>query len=213
MGSTNPNSPSRMDGLARREQILGVAVQLFEQRSFAEVSTGDIAEAAGVARPLIHHYFGTKRELYLEAVRRIAYLPPFAFRGLPPPESVEVTAQAVVDYWISVVTRHSRLWLATINLADRSDEDVARIVGASDEETARRVIDCFDLDLSADQHARMLALLLAYAAMVKEISRQWLVAKEIEVADVRATLTTMLIGIANHVASSELPDPDRADNF
>ena len=59
----------RLEPDARREQILSVAVRLFGERGYAAVSTGDVAAGAGVARGLVNHYFGTKKELYLEVVR------------------------------------------------------------------------------------------------------------------------------------------------
>ncbi|MBN9618575.1 MAG: helix-turn-helix transcriptional regulator, partial [Actinobacteria bacterium] len=64
-----------MEPDARREQILECATELFGERPYAAVSTGEIAREAGVARGLLNHYFGTKRDLYLEVVRRMVLLP------------------------------------------------------------------------------------------------------------------------------------------
>ncbi len=38
------------------------------------MSTTELAELAGVTRGVVHHYFGTKRGLYLEVVRRMVLL-------------------------------------------------------------------------------------------------------------------------------------------
>ncbi|HZY75057.1 MAG TPA: helix-turn-helix domain-containing protein, partial [Jatrophihabitantaceae bacterium] len=62
----------------RREQILDCAVRLFGERPYAAVSTTDIARAAGVARGLLNHYFGTKRDLYLEVVKAMVQMPDVA---------------------------------------------------------------------------------------------------------------------------------------
>ena len=59
----------------RREQILVAAERLFAERPYVDVSTTELAAAAGVARGLLNHYFGDKRALYLEVVRRAALLP------------------------------------------------------------------------------------------------------------------------------------------
>ena len=59
-------APSRPD--ERGRQILAGARRLFGERPYAEVSTTEIARAADIARGLINHYFGTKRDLYLEVV-------------------------------------------------------------------------------------------------------------------------------------------------
>src|SRR5581483_7319796 len=65
----------RLEPDARREQILDCAVRLFGERPYAAVSTSEIAREAGVARGLLNHYFGTKRDLYLEVVRAMVALP------------------------------------------------------------------------------------------------------------------------------------------
>jgi AcrR family transcriptional regulator len=52
----------------RRVQLLDVARGLFERRSYDAVTLEGIAEAAGVSPALVHHYFGTKREVFLGVV-------------------------------------------------------------------------------------------------------------------------------------------------
>ena len=54
---------SRLDPAQRREQILDAANALFAERPYDEVSIADIANAAGVARGLVHHYFRGRREV------------------------------------------------------------------------------------------------------------------------------------------------------
>lgn len=166
--------PARMDALARREQILSCAMHLFEQRPYAEVSAGDIAAAAGVARPLVHHYFGTKRELYLETVRRITYLPPLVLSDLPA-ESLEAKVDAIVEHWLRVVSRHRRMWLAAINVGGQGDPDVAEIIRKADTADADRVLDALGIALDGNRRTVLRAALVSYAAMAKELSRQWLV--------------------------------------
>src|SRR4051794_41427462 len=72
---------TRLEHDERREQILSAARRLFSERPPGSVSTTDIAREAGVARGLLHHYFGTKRDLYLEVMRSVLRYPP-----LPEPE-------------------------------------------------------------------------------------------------------------------------------
>jgi len=56
---------NRLGADVRREQILTAAAKLFGERPYSAISTTELAEAAGVTRGLLHHYFGTKRDLYL----------------------------------------------------------------------------------------------------------------------------------------------------
>jgi AcrR family transcriptional regulator len=54
----------------RRQQLIGVALELFSQRSPDDVSIDEIASAAGISRPLVYHYFPGKLSLYEAALKR-----------------------------------------------------------------------------------------------------------------------------------------------
>jgi AcrR family transcriptional regulator len=52
-----------------REAILAAARQAFAERGYDGASIRSIATSAGVDPALVHHYFGTKEELFLATVR------------------------------------------------------------------------------------------------------------------------------------------------
>ncbi|MFI5974740.1 TetR/AcrR family transcriptional regulator [Streptomyces sp. NPDC051452] len=56
----------------RRQQLIGVALDMFSRRSPDEVSIDEIASAAGISRPLVYHYFPGKLSLYEAALKRAA---------------------------------------------------------------------------------------------------------------------------------------------
>ncbi|MER5794995.1 TetR/AcrR family transcriptional regulator [Streptomyces sp. NPDC001980] len=60
----------RMGVEERRQQLIGVALELFSRRSPDEVSIDEIASAAGISRPLVYHYFPGKLSLYEAALKR-----------------------------------------------------------------------------------------------------------------------------------------------
>ncbi|MGV9555317.1 TetR/AcrR family transcriptional regulator [Streptomyces sp. NPDC003401] len=60
----------RMGVEERRQQLIGVALELFARRSPDEVSIDEIAAAAGISRPLVYHYFPGKLSLYEAALKR-----------------------------------------------------------------------------------------------------------------------------------------------
>ncbi|MET7731570.1 TetR/AcrR family transcriptional regulator [Streptomyces sp. NPDC005402] len=62
----------RMGVEERRQQLIGVALELFARRSPDEVSIDEIASAAGISRPLVYHYFPGKLSLYEAALQRAA---------------------------------------------------------------------------------------------------------------------------------------------
>jgi AcrR family transcriptional regulator len=55
----------RLPAPARREQILDVSVQVFAHRGFHATSMNDVADAAGVTKPVLYQHFDSKQDLYL----------------------------------------------------------------------------------------------------------------------------------------------------
>jgi AcrR family transcriptional regulator len=55
---------SRLSANARRQQLLDVALAEFARQGFHETSMNDIADAAGVTKPVLYQHFESKRELY-----------------------------------------------------------------------------------------------------------------------------------------------------
>ena len=56
----------------REEQIVSVAVDEFAERGYAGASMIAIAARAGISKPLIYQYFGSKDGLYLVCLRQVA---------------------------------------------------------------------------------------------------------------------------------------------
>jgi AcrR family transcriptional regulator len=52
----------------RRRQVVEAGSRLFAEHAFEEISMRQIAEAAGVSKPLLYHYFPSKIELFKAAV-------------------------------------------------------------------------------------------------------------------------------------------------
>ena len=55
---------SRLTANARREQLLEVALASFARAGYHETSMNDVADAAGVTKPVLYQHFESKRELY-----------------------------------------------------------------------------------------------------------------------------------------------------
>jgi AcrR family transcriptional regulator len=63
-----PRTGRRPGEPATRERIADAARRLFADRGFDRTSVRAVAAEAGVDPALVHHYFGTKQRLFLEAV-------------------------------------------------------------------------------------------------------------------------------------------------
>jgi AcrR family transcriptional regulator len=53
----------------RRAQLIALGIRLFSSRSYEDISIDDVAEEAGISKGLLYHYFGGKREFYVEVIR------------------------------------------------------------------------------------------------------------------------------------------------
>ncbi len=179
----------RLEPDERREQILTCAIRLFGERPYAAVSTTELAAQAGVARGLINHYFGTKRDLYLEVVRRMVTIPRFAIERLPD-GPVDTRVTAAVDWFLEGVARNSKAWLAATGAIGR-DPEIERILDEADEVAADRVIEATGL---ADV-PELRAMVRSYGGMVKSAAREWLVRKDLTRAQVHTMLVTTLLAL------------------
>ena len=69
MSTSNRKRPGRPSGTSdTRDRILTNARELFARNGIGKTSIRSIAAAAGVDSALVHHYFGTKEQLFAAAV-------------------------------------------------------------------------------------------------------------------------------------------------
>jgi AcrR family transcriptional regulator len=167
--------PVRLDGDVRRLEILAAARKLFSERGFSSVSTTELAAEAGVARGLINHYFGTKRELYVEVVREMV-----RFRSQPVPEYVDGATprerlDESIDRWLEMVARNREAWLAAIGAEGLGrDPEIEAVLDEAREEATLRLISVLGLGPAADAPPELHAVLRAYGGMAEAATREWL---------------------------------------
>jgi AcrR family transcriptional regulator len=190
MSSASEPRWRRLEPDARREQILVCAIRLFGDRPYPEVSTTDIAQEAGVARGLINHYFGTKRDLYLEVVRRMVTIP--SSTPALSPGSLEERIEASVSWFLDRVLRHSKTWLVAVGGVGH-DADVERILADADELAADRVLEFVGLANVHEHREQLRAMIRAYAGMVKAAGREWLMRDHLSRDQVHLLLSQTLL--------------------
>ena len=161
---------SRLEPEDRRLQIVEAARPLYAERPYDAVSMTELAVAAGVTRGLINHYFGSKRELFLEVMRDSVLMPEQALPDLghlPLEERVRFT----VDWILEAATTYGQAWVNASGTATlHGDSDVQQVVDEADDRAARLVLDALGLPDEAHLRARLRPV----AALTKALCREWL---------------------------------------
>jgi AcrR family transcriptional regulator len=189
----------RLEPDERRAQILACARRLFGERHYDAVSTTELARESGVARGLINHYFGTKRELYLEVVRELMFIPEFAVEQLAH-GPIEQRVAASIDRFLAVIERNRSMWLATVGTGGYGrDPDVEAILQEADEIAADRMLETVGLAGITEGREELRAMIRAYSGMAKVATREWLVRQTLTRQQVHTLLCCTLVTIIEQV--------------
>jgi AcrR family transcriptional regulator len=199
MGGQRQAQRRRMEPDARRAEILSVARRLFGANSYTTVSTSDIAAEADVARALINHYFGGKRQLYLQVVRQMMVVPSSVSERLPP-TTPEERLSICVDRWLEVVERNREMWLSAIGLeALGNDPEIDQIMLKADEIATDRVLEAAMMADVTEGRQKLRAMIRAHSGMLKAASREWLVRGTLSRSDLHVMLTRTVLHLVNTV--------------
>lgn len=128
------NAP-RLSADARREQILDVAIDVFGRAGYYGASMNDIADAAGVTKPVLYQHFDSKSDLYsalLDAVgaRMLASI---AKATADAPDGKAQTQRGFQAYFRWVSQRHDEFMLLFGSSARHDGEFSAQIRRITDE--------------------------------------------------------------------------------
>ncbi|WP_280251079.1 TetR/AcrR family transcriptional regulator [Nocardia abscessus] len=194
----------RLEPDERRAQILACAIDMFGERPYAAVSTAELAQRAGVARGLINHYFGNKRDLYLAVVRRMVTLPRLDDM-IEPTGSWRERVDASVRWLLDTIAEHGSTWVkVTSHEGVGDDPEVQQILDAADDAAAERLLLMVGLADSAHD-AEMRAMVRAYGGLVKVAGREWITRGTLTREQVHDLLCDMLLTLV----TESLPKVDR----
>ncbi|HUZ11047.1 MAG TPA: helix-turn-helix domain-containing protein [Acidimicrobiales bacterium] len=169
--SKGEGSGRRLTAERRREQLLSVALHLFAGRGYTATTMDDIAEAAGVTKPLLYQHFSSKRALYLELAHSIAHdlltaIAEATARADGPRRQVELGFTAYFDL---VLTREPAFHLL-FGRDDAADEELGDALRMVEDAIAEAIDPLIDAGLDAD-HRRLLAY--AVVGMAEGAMRHW----------------------------------------
>lgn len=207
---------TRLDPSQRRRQLLAVAAELFRERGYSDVGLEDVAERAGVTRGLLHHYFGSKRALYLEVVEQGSKIPSGA-RFLPEGAtgSLADLIAVSVEQWLQLIEGAGGLWVGGAMASGLGEVDVGQLLdGARDELVELMVVELpLPPDLDRD---RLRAALRAFAAFLRSATDEWLVRRSIDRAEVAvligSTLLTLIEEVVPAMSQAAAGEPEAAED-
>src|SRR5690348_11144513 len=118
----------RLETDARRAQLLALARRAFSDRAYDDVSIDDLAREAKISKGLLYHYFPTKRDLYVAALREIADELVQRVTSIPMDQPPVERVRAGLDAYLDHVAQHSRAFVALMRGGIGSDPEVAQVI-------------------------------------------------------------------------------------
>ena len=118
----------RLSADERRDTVLDAALEVFAAAGYEGASTEDIARAAGISQPYVFRLFGTKKELYLESVRRCLRETLQLFQDAAAGTSGEEALDAIGSAYMGLLKDRTRLRAQMQAYADCDDDDVREVV-------------------------------------------------------------------------------------
>src|SRR6476659_1567753 len=168
----------RLPADERRQQLLEVACSLFARSGFHDTSMDDIAEGAGVTKPVLYQHFPSKRALYGELLedtgrRLLDHLTEATGRATSGRERVEAGFRAYFQFAVGDRSAFRLLFGASI----RSDPDFARTVDGVVRAAADTSSALIEIPAS-DEQRRVLAS--ALVGMAEAVGRRGLTEREVD---------------------------------
>jgi AcrR family transcriptional regulator len=165
---------TRLPRLARRRQLLDAAMEVFVARGYHAAAMDEIAERAGVSKPVLYQHFPGKQELYLalldESVEQLVEAVVAALRSTTDNrQRVNATFGAYFGY----VAEHSGTFKLVFESDFTNEPAVRARLGAADKLCADMISQVIKEDAGlADDEAHLLSIGLLGMAQVS--ARYWL---------------------------------------
>jgi AcrR family transcriptional regulator len=163
----------RLPAARRRRQLLDTALAVFAERGFHGTAMNDIAEAAGVTKPVLYQHFRSKRELYREVLEdvggRIEETIAKAAAGAPGPrEQVEAGFAAYFRF----VAGEQDAFQVLFGGDTRRDPEFTRQAAETEASIAKAIAALIDIEGIDAEHQALLAHGLV--GLAEGTSRRWL---------------------------------------
>jgi AcrR family transcriptional regulator len=148
---------TRLPASARREQLLANGLEVFARQGFHRTSMNDVAEAAGVTKPVLYQHFASKRDLYLALLDEAGgqLLDAIARATATASDGKAQTEAGFTAYFQWVANDHAA-FLLLFGSGARRDEEFAEAVRKVEDAIAQAIEPLIAADIDAS-HRRTLA--------------------------------------------------------
>jgi AcrR family transcriptional regulator len=168
-GARRRGRPPRTEAADTRDRILTAAREEFSERGYEKTSVRGIAKAAGVDSALVHHYFGTKEQVF-EAAVEVAFAPALKVRDTvlegPLDDVGERMTRIILGLWENPVTRTPLL--AIVRSAVNNETAAAVFRRLVSTQLLRRIAGELDVP-DAELRAELAAAQLVGTAMLRYV--------------------------------------------
>jgi AcrR family transcriptional regulator len=134
----------------RREQlILDVAGRVFARAGYESAPMDEIAELAGVSKPMLYAYFGSKEGLYLAYIERAGgELLERLVAAAPPEDQSTAGLKARITEFLAFVEEHGDGWKVLFREVASNRPFAERVAGLRERiaEAVRRMLDSSGLE-------------------------------------------------------------------
>ncbi len=166
----------RLPADRRRQQLLDVALRLFARRGFNATTMDDIAEAAGVTKPLLYQHFASKRALYMELLDSVSHTMLEAIgKAIAAAGGPRQQVEGGFAAYFHLVVSHAEAFHLLFGSDVPNDPELSRAVRKVEDSIAESIDVLIDAGLDED-HRRLLAF--AVVGMAEGASRHFLAARQ-----------------------------------
>jgi len=161
----------RLPAARRRRQLLDVALDRFAANGFHATSMVEIAEAAGVTKPVLYQHFASKRTLYLELLDDVgSQLMDAIGKATAGADGPHSQVEAGFRAYVGFMNERRQAFPLLFGSGARRDREFADAVRRVEESIAVAIAELIEADVDA-AHRRVLAT--AIVGMAEGVLRQW----------------------------------------
>src|SRR3954467_2369861 len=168
---------SRLPRSARRVQLLQAAQDVFVAQGFHAAAMDDIADRAGVSKPVLYQHFPGKRELYLALLEEhVGQLADRMSEALATTDDNAERVHGAVTAYFEFIDAEGEAFRLVFESDLRNDPDVRTVVDRGTELCVEAIAEVIAADTGADRERAL--LLAAGLTGLSETSARWWLARK-----------------------------------